>query len=237
MSSYYYSDAQQHTIGPLSFDAIRSLRAAGVVTASTRVIETGASTWRNYADLMGNAESPAGDTYTAPPPPSADRVIRERAAAAADRPVAVAGTTAKAIQESFLETYRAASTVAEKTVFIACGVGLVAFFLPWASALGYGISGFGLARQATGLLWLLPVSLVVAFFPCYLNVGATRRQRILRARAFLAIGTFWMAIALFATVGASQAFGVASIGLYVTLVAAAALATGGFVHIGENLKK
>lgn len=238
MAQYYYADEAQNSVGPMSMDELRLLRASGVVSDSTPVFQEGATTWRRY----GEYAPPTGErfsSYAPPPPPPGGRahedLIREQIAARATRAAAVAGSTASLIQTSVLQTLRSAGTPGEKAVVFASLTGLVAFFLPWAGASGSSISGFGLARQASGLLWLLPVSLGGTFFLSYLNIKSTPGHRILRARWFLLIGAFWAAISLLATVAGQSLFGVASVGLYLTLLSTAALAAGGFMQIGENV--
>lgn len=161
--------------------------------------------------------------------------MRARVASAAARTSAAAEATASVIQHSVLQTFRAAGTGAEKAVVFASTAGVVAFFLPWFGGFGGSASGFAMAQQVSGLLWVLPLSFGTCFFLSYLNIKAAPRQRALRARWFLFLGSFWVAVVLLATVAGRSLFGIAAIGLYLTLVSTAAIAVGGFMQIGETL--
>lgn len=237
MPQYYYADASKSSVGPISLEELRELHSAGVVANDTAVIEAGATKWGRYSDFVRASNEP-GLAPPPPPPPtelrSQEDIVRERVAAGATRATAFASTTASVVQRSVLQTFQGAVSVGERAVVFATIVGMVAFPLPWVSAFGSGVSGFSLARDAAGLLWLLPISLLGCFFLSYLNVGSTRRRRLLRARWFLLVGTFWATVALLATVLGRQLFGVAAVGLYLTLLSSAAIAVGGFLQIGDH---
>lgn len=62
---YFYADADNKPVGPLQREALESLKAAGVISEATMVIEEGASEWKALRELL----SPRAATFTPPPPP------------------------------------------------------------------------------------------------------------------------------------------------------------------------
>jgi hypothetical protein len=59
MSTYYYADSRQQTVGPVTLADLRELERRGEVTAATPVIVHGSSTWTNLAAVLN--ESPSAE--------------------------------------------------------------------------------------------------------------------------------------------------------------------------------
>jgi hypothetical protein len=51
MNTYYYSDASNKPVGPLTLDEMQQLARQGVIQADTNVIEHGGSTWTTWAAI------------------------------------------------------------------------------------------------------------------------------------------------------------------------------------------
>jgi hypothetical protein len=237
---YYYADAARQTVGPVTFEDLRRCCAAGTVTDTTPVIEEGATTWRRYADFSSGTAAGSSASYAPPPPPSGtsttEERVREHLAESTTRVANVAGATAQVVGASVAATFRSAVTLGERLVVYGSLTALVAFVLPWMDTLGVSMSGMGLANQVSAGIWLFPLSSLGMFFLSYLNVRAQPRDRILRARWFIACGAFWFAVSLFLTLAGRGFFGVASIGLYLTALSTAALAVGGILQVADNLR-
>ncbi len=60
---YYYADKDNKPVGPLPQEALDSLKAAGIISDSTMVIEEGGSEWRRFSDAV------AARVSVPPPPP------------------------------------------------------------------------------------------------------------------------------------------------------------------------
>jgi hypothetical protein len=80
MSTYYYGDAQQKTIGPLSFDELKNLARAGTIIGATPVIEHGGAQWKTWTEIESAQQPkpaaaatalPASDRSQASPSPIA----------------------------------------------------------------------------------------------------------------------------------------------------------------------
>lgn len=235
MANFYYADHDRRTIGPISIDDLRQLKTKGTISDSTLIIEEGGASWRKFGEYSPPQASTSGSGYSPPPVPRPADAAHDRIAAGVANASAKADAGATLVKDSAVATFQAARTYGEKGVLFGAIGAIFAFFLPWAGAFGGSISGFGVAQQASALLFLLPVSMAFTCFLSYLNIKARRRDRILRARWFTVIGTFWCAIAVLATVAGRSFFGVAAIGLYVTLLATAAVAAGGVLQIGEQV--
>lgn len=234
MSQFYYAGHDRQAVGPVSMDELRDLREADKISDNTPVIEEGGVSWRKFGEYRPPAA--AGSTaYTPPSPPSSVDFPHDPVDAAAAQASAKAKATALLVRDSVVRTLQAAATPGEKVALFGAVVGVFAFFLPWADAFGESITGFGAAKQASTALFLLPISMVGVCFVSYLNLKASRRDRVLRARWFTVIGAFWCGIALLATLAGRSLFGVASSGLYVTLAASAAVTLGGILQIAEQV--
>jgi hypothetical protein len=233
MTQYYYADNFNVPTGPVTLDELWQLRSAGGVSDDTLVIEEGAAAWRRLGEFGGSAAGSHREPVPSISQRAREDVIRERIAAGTARAGAFAGATAGVVGASMAQTFRSARTLGEKTVLAASLLGLVAFVMPWFSAFGEAASGLGIARQAT-VLWLLPLSLVVCLFLSYMNVGATRRRRTLRARWFILIGGVWSTASIMGIFVGRQLFGIAAFGLYATFVFVAGLVVGGFLQIRDH---
>jgi GYF domain 2 len=238
MTRFYYEGVNHAPIGPIPLDALTALIASGAVRDETYVIEEGGLDWkplRTYGAPFPS--SSVSGAHASPPPspfPSVDAVHARVVAGAAIASARVEGG-ARLTMETFLTTLRSAQTIGERAVVFGSIAVLAAFVLPWFDALGESVNGLGLARQASAYLYLLPVSFAVTFFLSYLNIHGSSRQRILRARWFLTVGSFWLSVALLGVVAGRELFGIAAAGLYLTLVGVAAVTAGGMLQINEQL--
>jgi hypothetical protein len=239
MAGLHYSAGGVTPVGPFSLAELRQMRASGTIADDTPVTDDGGTTWTPFLDYVGRVAH-AGSEATWPPQShqsTTEDAIREQIASTATRFASVGAATARIVQSSFLQTFRSASTVGEKLVAYSSLTGVIAFLMPWIGAFGRSATGFDLARQASGLLWFLPLSFSVCFVFAYLNTQAQPEQRILRARWHIVVGTAWAAASLILTIAGRRLFGIASVGLYLTLASSASLAVGGFLQIGENIKR
>jgi len=69
--NYYYADANNQPVGPLSAEQIHALYQVGEITLDTLVIPEGATDWHRYRNIAPRAASPPSSTptaTTAPPP-------------------------------------------------------------------------------------------------------------------------------------------------------------------------
>jgi hypothetical protein len=235
MSAYFYQSAHPDPVGPYSLEELEELRVAGIIGDNTAVSTSGVGNWQPYSHVVESSKLGTAGAYVAPTGSSgasriSEQAVRERIAGAAEHAGRIAGDSMQIAGESLRRTYRSAVTVADKAVLFGSAASVVAFFLPWASAVGSTLSGFELAKHES-IIWLLPISFAGVCFSSYLNVGARPRQRILRARWSIAVGTYWGAEMLVGVAVGNNIFGVAAIGAYLVLVAAAAVAYGGFAQI------
>jgi len=248
-TQFYYADGTQTPVGPVSWEELEQLHDTGVVTDGTPLIPVGASAWDTYGGI--SRRNGAFGTYRPPPMPGAmpvggktqEDLVREQMAAQAARAAAVAGATAAAagatatvVKDSVVVTLKSAKSTGEMAVVFGSVVGLVAFFLPWVGAFGRSASGFTLAREASAFLWLFPLSLCTCFFVSFLNINAPPRQRILRARWLMLTGAFWSSLALTAAFAGNVLGGVATFGLWITLLAVLAVTAGAAMQIAEKLR-
>jgi hypothetical protein len=51
-SLWFYADANNQPVGPLTFEALRQLSAAGTISPRTQVIQQGDSSWRTFAEVV-----------------------------------------------------------------------------------------------------------------------------------------------------------------------------------------
>ncbi len=175
-----------------------------------------------------------------PPPPAEPTwptatIAHERVVAGVDRLSDAAAGTGALLTASVRATFHAAASPGEKLSLFGSTVGLLAFLLPWADEFGGSISGFGLAERASGLLFFLPISLLLACLLCYLNIKASLRDRVLRARWLTLIGAFWAGVTLLLLSASRLLFGVAAFGLYLSALSVAALALGGCLQTREHV--
>jgi|GEM_PF-3616881 len=235
---YYYIDASRKTVGPVSMDELRTLRQSGGISGSTPVILDGTSSWFTY-DHYNEPHAPAPGAYPPPPPltgRSTQDLTKERVVAGATQAAAAAGAVASLARDSLLETFRNVKTDSERAVVFGAGAGLFAFVLPWVGGFGGSLTGFGLARDASSLLWLYPITLGAIISLAHANVRAHARDRILRSRWVIVIGTFWSAITVLAVFAGRGLFGAASVGLYLALLSCVAITAGGIMEIADSTK-
>jgi hypothetical protein len=76
---YFYADNDNKPVGPLPREALDSLRAAGVVTDSTMIVEEGASEWREFNTLDTEQRPATLPPHPRPPLPS-PRMLGDTAA-------------------------------------------------------------------------------------------------------------------------------------------------------------
>jgi hypothetical protein len=218
-------------------DELRRLRTEGAISDATLIVEEGGAHWREFGEYR--APEAASSVRTASPPMSPDAVseAHDRITVEAVHRAHALEVSATLAKDSALATFRSAQTIGEKGVLFGASGAFLAFFLPWVSAFGNSISGLSLANRASAILYLLPLSMVLTCFLSYFNIKADRRDRILRARWFTVIGTFWCGVSVIGIIAGQRFLGVASVGLYATFIATTAVAAGGARQIGEQMSK
>ena len=55
---WFYADAQNQPVGPVSFEALEQLAAIGTITPNTHVIQEGETSWRVFADVVPKTDTP-----------------------------------------------------------------------------------------------------------------------------------------------------------------------------------
>jgi hypothetical protein len=165
---------------------------------------------------------------------SSDQIRQDELAAKAREVAARAAVGGNVAKTAFLSTIKGATSVGDKMIVFGSLVGLVAFFLPWATLGPASLSGLGLAKEVN-LTWLFPLSMIACFVSCWLLLNASATKHILAARWFIVIGTLWFAPALLSVTNVFS--GSAGFGLYVAGGAVAAIMLGGVLQIGTYLKE
>lgn len=186
---------------------------------------------------------PKNPPYQRPDPSTSSQTredaLRDAIAARAFQAGRLAGTATSVARGAVVETFRAAVSLGERAVLYGSVLGMVAFLMPWFGASGSdmaSVSGFEMARESA-FLWFLPGSLAASSLQSFMNIKAKPHRRVLVARWFVLLGSFWTSLALVATLAGRALFGIAALGLYLTLLAVTMVMIGGMLQIRENLDK
>lgn len=76
-TNYYYADANNQPVGPLSAEQIHAFYQAGEITLDTLVIPEGATDWRRYSNIAPRVAPPQSSdpAATTTPPPAATKNV------------------------------------------------------------------------------------------------------------------------------------------------------------------
>ncbi len=220
---FFYADANQKTVGPMSGDDVLRLYRAGTLQGDTPLIEEGSTSWSTIDRLLSSAASSSA-AYQ----PSSGAAYSTRArdhVAAPQAPLRGA--------EPLAPLLSIAST-SDKAVVFGSSAAVLAMLLPWGSLFGSSISGLALAGHAP-LLWLHPISFIGCLAAHQRLARASAPERLLAMRYVLAVAAGWTAIgAALISVG-SSVLSSAGIGLYVALVGSASVAYGAGTDIRHQV--
>lgn len=124
------------------------------------------------------------------------------------------------------------ASMGERAVLMGCAIGLFAFVLPWAGVFGVSASGFRLANELSGALWLHPLTMICCV-GSQLLASQDPSNRILLSRWLIIAGTFWLSPAVVIITGMFS--GAVLYGGYLALIGALTIIVGGTLQIREGL--
>jgi len=262
---YFYVDSTRQTVGPIPRQQLDLLAQQGAITGETLVVAEGGQAWiplRTLAPEPANAAVPRPAAAAVPRPaaaavprpaamvPPAAMLSPMRAATratsshAAPNPQPVVArpvTTVAATDGGLVDGIKAAFThprdLGQRLIAIGGAAGVVGFILPWITIPVASTSGWSLATQGDGRIFLaLAVAISAIVIAGYLQHADTATAHRL-TRIPIILGTAGLMVTYVVTSLTTTFGGGIGLGLWLTYGSFGAQLIGGWMVIGKEPTK